>query len=117
MKTWVDPSSIVTGIETSIAFLQEPRTETRFESISKVSATRLSCSRASSIGFSRRWDVPTAATVRSLARCVRVEGEIAGIRNRLGEARGRGDHRRVVGAEGERRGGGFGERRAKLGVR
>ena len=36
MKTCVEPSSIVTGIETSIAFLQRPRTETRFGSISKV---------------------------------------------------------------------------------
>src|SRR6266576_6974610 len=109
---------MVTGTETSIAFLHSPRTEIRFGSISNVSPARRSCSRASSNGFSRRWDVVATAKAysflslqtgrknwnpaASLARGVRVEGQVARVRHRLGPAGGRGNHRRVVGAEGER---------------
>src|SRR5215468_8180503 len=123
---------MLTGIETSIAFLHSPRTETRFWSMSKVVPTRRSCSRANSNGFSRRWDVVTTAVTSSLllslqtgektaasaslARCVGVQRQVPRIRNGLGPARRRGDHRGVVGAVGERRGGRIGERVPQLGV-
>src|SRR3954451_23085687 len=124
LKTDVEPSSMLTGIETSIAFLHSPRTAMRFGSISKVVPTRRSCSRASSNGFSRRWDVVATAkglllcgckrgkpdAVASLARCVRVKGQVPRVRHRRRPAGGRGDHRRVVGAEVERCRGRFGER-------
>ena len=48
------PSSIVTGIETSTAFLHFSRTLIRFGSIPNVCPTLRSCWRASSSGFSRR---------------------------------------------------------------
>src|SRR5690242_10407196 len=64
---------MVTGIETTTAFLHSCRTFTRRWSISKMSATRRSCSRAISNGFSRRWDsgastVVTGAAPRSKSR-------------------------------------------------
>ena len=103
------------------------------EALSSRSPNRRSCSRASSNGFSRRWDVVATAprsapfvaansaekpdAAASLARGVRVEGEVPGVRHGLGPAGGRGDHRRVVGAEGERRRGRVGERRPQRRVR
>ena len=54
---------------------------------------------------------------RALAGRVRVEAEVARIRNGSSEAGRRGDHRRVVGAERERRERGAGERLAELRVR
>src|SRR3954469_5884247 len=62
-KTRVVPSSIDTGIETETAFLQSWRTLTRFESIAKASATRRSCSRAISNGFSRRCETGASTVV------------------------------------------------------
>src|SRR3954453_2453965 len=58
-------SSIVTGIERTTAFLHSCRTFTRRWSISKMSATRRSCSRAISNGFSRRWDSGASTVVTS----------------------------------------------------
>src|SRR4051794_9276609 len=62
---------MVTGIETTTAFLHSCKTFTRRWSISKMSATRRSCCRAIWKGFSRRWDsgastVVTKAEYRSL---------------------------------------------------
>ena len=57
------PSSIVTGIETTTAFLHSCRTFTRRWSISKMSATRRSCARAIWKGFSRRWDSGASTVV------------------------------------------------------
>src|SRR5512146_872807 len=76
-KAWIVPSSIVTGMETTTAFLHSWRTFTRRWSISKISATRRNCSRAISNGFSRRW-VSGASTVvteapRLETRCKRAE--------------------------------------------
>src|SRR3954469_23985630 len=62
-KARMVPSSIVTGIETTTAFLHSCRTFTRRWSISKMSATRRSCSRAISNGFSRRWDSGASTVV------------------------------------------------------
>src|SRR3990170_3801269 len=59
-KTPVDPSSIETGIETSIAFLHPERTRIRFGSSAKISPTRRSWVFASSNGFSLRWDSASA---------------------------------------------------------
>src|SRR6266542_1956309 len=57
------PSSIVTGAETMIAFLHSCRTLTSRWSMSKISATRRSCSRAIWNGFSRRWDSGASTVV------------------------------------------------------
>ena len=57
------PSSIVTGIETTTAFLHSWSTFTRRWSISKMSATRRSCWRAIWNGFSRRWDSGASTVV------------------------------------------------------
>src|ERR1051326_2918014 len=118
---------MLTGTETSIDFLHSPSTAMRLESISNVVPTRRSCSRASSNGFSRRWDVVTTAdtlysfvaanglkldAAASLARCVRIECEVPRVRHRLAPARGGGDHRGVVGADAERRRGRFRQRGA-----
>src|SRR5262249_52825918 len=54
--------------------------------------------------------------VAGLSRRIRVEREVGGRLERGREARGGGDHRRVVGAERERREGGARERRTELGV-
>src|SRR4051812_19690440 len=69
LKTLVDPSSMPTGTETSTAFLHAPSTLTRLDSIPNVVATRCSCSRAMSNGFSRRCDAgaSTAVTACSFA--------------------------------------------------
>src|SRR4051812_34946392 len=64
-KTRVVPSSIETGMETDTAFLQSWRTLTRFGSIAKASATRRSCSRAISNGFSRRCETGASTVVTS----------------------------------------------------
>src|SRR4051794_26147564 len=58
----------------------------------------------------------TSALTGSRGRCVGIEAKIAGIRDGLDEAGGRGDHGRVVGAERKRRKRGVGQRRAQLGV-
>src|SRR4051794_38451817 len=63
LNTAVSPSSIVTGTETSTAFLHSPSTSTRFEEMSKVAATRRNCSRAISNGFSRRCEAGWAIAV------------------------------------------------------
>src|SRR5919197_4241201 len=66
-KTRTVPSSMPTGIATTTAFLHSESTLTRFESISKTSATRRSCSRAMSYGFSRRCETgASTVTCRSL---------------------------------------------------
>src|SRR5687768_16254984 len=65
-KTVTEPSSIVTGIETSTDFLHRSRTLIRFGSIAKVFPTRRSCSRAISYGFSRRWVGTSAVVIRLL---------------------------------------------------
>src|SRR5690349_14399625 len=57
------PSSIVTGTETTTAFLHSCRTLTRFGSTPNRSATRRSCSLAMSYGFSRRCDSGTSSVV------------------------------------------------------
>src|SRR5919201_4946713 len=62
-KAWIVPSSIVTGTETTTAFLHSWRTFTRRWSMSKISATRRSCSRAIWNGFSRRWDSGASTVV------------------------------------------------------
>src|SRR5919206_4355186 len=62
-KTHVDPSSIVTGTETTTAFLHSWRTLTRFESIANSAASRRSCSFARSYGFSRRCDAGASIVV------------------------------------------------------
>ena len=54
---------------------------------------------------------------RGSARGVRIEAKITRVRDRCREARSRGDHRRVVGAERERRERSLRQRGAKLGVR
>src|SRR6266516_5675279 len=64
-KTCVDPSSIATGTETDTAFLHSWRTFTRFGSIAKAFATRCSCSRAISNGFSRRCETGASTIVTS----------------------------------------------------
>src|SRR5689334_4442455 len=53
-KTSTRPSSIVTGIETTTAFLHFESTLTRLSSMLKALATLRSCSCAISYGFSRR---------------------------------------------------------------
>src|SRR3954452_22988608 len=63
LKTRVPPWSIDTGTDTSTAFLHSPRTSTRLGSTSKVAATRRSCSRAISNGFSRRCEAGCATAV------------------------------------------------------
>src|SRR5918911_5437178 len=68
-KTWVPPSSIRTGIETATDFLHSWRTLTRFGSMSKASATRRSCSRAISNGFSRRCDSGASTDVTGPLLC------------------------------------------------
>src|SRR5262245_57007656 len=76
-NAWIVPSSIVTGIETTTAFLHSCRTFTRRWSMSKMSATRRSCSRAIWNGFSRRWDSGASSVVteapRSETCCKRAE--------------------------------------------
>src|SRR2546421_2543126 len=62
-NAWIDPSSIVTGTETTTAFLHSWSTLTRFESTANCSATRRSCSFAIAYGFSRRWDTGTSIAV------------------------------------------------------
>src|SRR5215471_8063336 len=52
-----------TGTETSTAFLHEPRTLTRLPSRPNVSATRRSCSRAISNGFSCRCEAGASTEV------------------------------------------------------
>src|SRR5437588_3398204 len=64
-KTRVVPSSMVTGIDTDTAFLHSWRTLTRFGSIAKTFATRRSCSRAISNGFSRRCETGASTVVTS----------------------------------------------------
>src|SRR3954471_1651946 len=64
-KTCVDPSSMLTGIETATAFLHFSRTLTRLGSIANVRATLRSWAFAMSYGFSRRW-VSGASTVVTL---------------------------------------------------
>src|SRR2546423_145323 len=60
----------------------------------------------------------TSASSASGARLrVRIERKILGVREGLREACGRGDHRRVVGAERQRRERGAGQRGAELRVR
>src|SRR5437773_8531916 len=68
-KARVEPSSMPTGTDTTSDFLHSERTFTRFESISKTSATRRSCSRAMSYGFSRRCETGASidVTCRSLS--------------------------------------------------
>src|SRR3954471_21919959 len=92
-KASIEPSSIVTGIETTTAFLHSCRTFTRRWSISKMSATRRSCCRAIWKGFSRRWDsgastVVTSAEYRGLSNRERDRpaGERAGARRGRDEA-------------------------------
>src|SRR3954447_1787271 len=63
LKTRVLPWSIDTGTDTSTAFLHSPRTSTRLGSTLKVAATRRSCSRAISNGFSRRCEAGCATAV------------------------------------------------------
>src|SRR3954451_3226074 len=63
LKTRVPPWSIDTGTDTSTAFLHSPRTSTRLGSTSKAAATRRSCSRAISNGFSRRCEAGCATAV------------------------------------------------------
>src|SRR3954452_9436864 len=63
LKTRVPPWSIDTGTDTSTAFLHSPRTSTRLGSTSKDAATRRSCSRAISNGFSRRCEAGCATAV------------------------------------------------------
>src|SRR5215510_8804891 len=67
-NAWIVPSSIVTGIETTTAFLHSWRTLTRRWSMLKISATRRSCSRAISNGFSRRWDSGASIVVTEAPR-------------------------------------------------
>src|SRR5918911_2226741 len=119
-KTCTEPSSIPTGIETTTAFLHSDRTLTRFESISKTSATRRSCSRAMSYGFSRRCETGASiVTCRSLSSRKRLfarekRAEYTPLsdseRNRpacRGASGGRhSDDAELVGAAGERRSGG-----------
>src|SRR6476469_6435921 len=62
-KTRVEPSSIATGTDTDTAFLQSCSTLTRFGSITKACATRRSCSRAISNGFSRRCETGASTVV------------------------------------------------------
>src|SRR5438093_5160243 len=58
---------MTTGTDTTTAFLHCWRTEIRFGSILKVSATRWSCCWAISNGFSRRWETGAATVLtRSL---------------------------------------------------
>src|SRR5262249_37503784 len=130
LKGCVVPSSILTGTETSIAFLHSPSTATRFGSMAKVVPTRRSCSRASSNGFSRRWVVGTTAVTlllllslqtsenldaaASLARWVGVEGEVPRIRKRVDPARRGSAHSSVDRAEAARGGGRTRERSTTL---
>src|SRR5919202_250097 len=62
-NAWIVPSSIVTGAETTTAFLHSWKPLTRFESIANKSATRRSCSFARSYGFSRRCDTGASIVV------------------------------------------------------
>src|SRR2546430_9959289 len=62
-RAWMLPSSIVTGTETTTAFLHSCRTLTRLGSTPNSSATRRSCSLAMSYGFSRRCDSGTSSVV------------------------------------------------------
>src|SRR5689334_11647292 len=57
------------------------------------------------------------ARATSESRRIGIQRKITGRLDRLDVPRGRGDHRRVVGAERERRRGRLGQRRAELGVR
>src|SRR6187455_3121667 len=68
------PSSIATGIDTSTVFLHSPRTRTRFGSTPNVSPTRVSCERASSYGFSRRWVGVSVALIGCFAAGARGGG-------------------------------------------
>src|SRR5215510_1383449 len=105
-NAWIVPSSIVTGIETTTAFLHSCRTFTRRWSMSKMSATRRSCSRAIWNGFSRRWDSGASSVVteapRSETCCKRAEYRplLDAERERLARgravARGEGDQPHLI---------------------
>src|SRR5438270_1016295 len=58
---------MLTGTETSTAFLHAPRTATRFGSMSNASATRRSWLRAISKGFSRRCETPASTVVTGVS--------------------------------------------------
>src|SRR5437868_13744427 len=58
---------MLTGTETSTAFLHAPRTATRFGSMSNASATRRSWLRAISNGFSRRCETPASTVVTGVS--------------------------------------------------
>src|SRR5712691_595666 len=72
-NTSVPPSSIVTGMETASDFLHSWRTLTRFGLIAKTLATRRSCSRAISNGFSRRCVTGASTVVTSTPFSAQIE--------------------------------------------
>src|SRR3954454_13691364 len=82
-KTLVEPSSMPTGTETSTDFLHPLRTLTRFWSMSNIDATRRSCARAISNGFSRRCEIGASTDVTE----GRVYGGYAGGRSVNGRRR------------------------------
>src|SRR5262249_9854703 len=101
-KTCVVPSSIATGIETDTAFLHSWRTLTRFGSIAKTFATRRSCSRAISNGFSRRCETGASTVVTSTPFSAQIGTFWLGARSLLDRERHRPDGRRPrLGAVGE----------------
>src|SRR3954470_7795823 len=94
-KTLMSPSSIVTGTETTTAFLHSWRTLTRLGSTANNSATRRSCSFAMSYGFSRRCDSGTSSVVTSGASLFDREGEFS-LSRPAAVRRHRGEGQRVV---------------------
>src|SRR5437660_7957208 len=66
---------MTTGTETTTDFLHSLRTSTRFGSILKTSATRRSCSWASSKGFSRRWETGASTVVTESLLVASVQGK------------------------------------------
>src|SRR3954468_8560240 len=97
------PSSIVTGIETTTAFLHSCRTFTSRWSISKMSATRRSCWRAIWNGFSRRWDSGASTVVTKTEYRSLLDAERDRPDGRRAVARGGRDEAHAVAAGLERR--------------
>src|SRR5437763_9858289 len=102
-NTRVVPSSIATGMDTDTAFLHSWSTLTRFGSIAKTFATRRSCSRAISNGFSRRCETGASTVVTSAPFSAQIGTFRPGQRSLLldRERHGLDGGRTAVGAVGE----------------
>src|SRR5438067_7539757 len=93
-NTRVVPSSIATGMDTDTAFLHSWSTLTRFGSIAKTFATRRSCSRAISNGFSRRCETGASTVVTSTPFSAQIRAFRLGGRSLLDGESQRLDRRR-----------------------